>query len=313
MDSAAVGRDSPVRFGKRWFNTLWLLALGVLFLIIGTAVAQEIRQMPAVQAFMTHYPGYTILPVDYQGFPLWLRCMHFFNLFLMFPIIRAGIQLQLLSYFVAIFITAPLAIKTGLMQGPAIANQFRRFGRILHRQAARSIHFVVLCYFVFFIGVHVTMIFITGLRGNLNHMFAGVNDNGNTGFVIFGVAMAIVAIVWALATPVALKYTRRVQKTGTFLIGWLKGLSEWWDPNNQWPQGDISPRFWPNGTMPESEKFNALVRQQFGGYSLRIYGLVANTTSFSLRQRGFGASMNWASSRSSGSKRSSSWTTSRTR
>ena len=133
---------------------------------------------------------------------------------------------------VTIFIAAPLAIIAGLMQGPAIANRLGWFGRVLHRQAARSIHFLVLCYFVLFICVHVTLIFITGLRGNLNHMFAGVNDNGNAGFVIFGVAMVIVAIVWALATPLTLKYTRLVQKTGTFLTGWLMGLSEWWDPNN---------------------------------------------------------------------------------
>lgn len=396
-----------IRFGKHWFNTLWLLPLGALFLIVGAAVAQEIRRMPAVEAFMTRYPGYTALPIYYGGFPLWLRCMHFFNLFLMFLIIRAGIQiladhprlywnvhctpgtewfrfqrpvpsgriwtakddavtlpgwlgipgirhsiglarwwhfscdflwvlngaafytmlfatgqwervvprtwavfpnsltvaiqylsvdfpannswvrynsLQLLSYFTTIFIAAPLAIITGLMQGPAIANRLGRFGRILHRQAARSIHFLVMCYFVLFICVHMTMIFVTGLRGNLNHMFAGVNDAGNAGFVIFGVAMVIVAAVWALATPLTLKYARLVQKTGGFLIGWLKGLSEWWDPNNQFVQDDISPHFWPNGTMPNSEDFNALVREHFVGYSLRVYGLVASPKSFSLAE-----------------------------
>src|SRR5215469_1703707 len=82
-----------VRFRKRWFNTLWLLPLGFLFLIIGVPVAQQVTQIPAVQAFMTRYPGYTLLPVEYTGFPLWLRCVHFFNLFLMFLIIRAGIQI----------------------------------------------------------------------------------------------------------------------------------------------------------------------------------------------------------------------------
>ncbi|HKU23852.1 MAG TPA: hypothetical protein VJQ54_00195 [Candidatus Sulfotelmatobacter sp.] len=38
------------------------------------------------------------------------------------------------------------------------------------RQAARSIYFLVMCYFVFFTFTHVTMIFLTGLCGNLNHM-----------------------------------------------------------------------------------------------------------------------------------------------
>jgi len=142
----------------------------------------------------------------------------------------------------------------------------------------------VLCYFVLFICVHVTLIFITGLRGNLNHMFAGVNDNGNAGFVIFGVAMVIVAIVWALATQLTLKYTRLVQKTGTFLTGWFMCLSEWWDPTNQFGQDAISPHFWPNGTMPNSDDFDALVREHFSGYSLRVYGLVASPRSFSLAE-----------------------------
>src|SRR5215467_6617553 len=60
---------------------------------IGVAVVQELRQIPAIQAFLERYPGHTISPVEWHGFPLWMRCMHFFNLFLMFLIIRAGIQI----------------------------------------------------------------------------------------------------------------------------------------------------------------------------------------------------------------------------
>jgi sulfoxide reductase catalytic subunit YedY len=37
----------------------------------------------------------------------------------------------------------------------------------------RSIHFLALGWFLFFIPAHITMVFITGLRANLNHMFAG--------------------------------------------------------------------------------------------------------------------------------------------
>jgi thiosulfate reductase cytochrome b subunit len=396
-----------IRLGKRWFNVLWLLPLAFLFLLISVAVVQELRQIPAMQAFLARYPGHTVSPVEWHGFPLWLRCNHFFNLFLMFLIIRAGIQiladhprlywnvhctpgtewfrfqhpvptgriwtakddsvtlpgwlgipglrhsiglarwwhfscdflwlingvvfylmlfvsgqwaklvprtwavfpnslsvaiqylsiqlppndswvrfnsLQQLAYFTTVFIAAPLAILTGLMQGPAIANRLGWFGRVLHRQAARSVHFLVMSYFVFFVLVHVTMVFITGLRGNLNKMFAGVNDNGTAGFAIFIPAIAIVVIAWAVATPLTIRHTRLVQKTGRFIIGWLKGLVEWFDPNRQYSQADISPHFWPNGTMPNSEKYSALARENFAGYSLRIGGLVANPKVFSLAE-----------------------------
>jgi len=396
-----------IRLGKQWVNICWLLPLGFLFLLIGVAVAQELRQIPAIQAFLARYPGHTVSPVEWHGFPLWLRCNHFFNLFLMFLIIRAGIQiladhprlywnvnctpgtewlrfqhpvptgriwtakddsvtipgwlgipgirhsiglarwwhfscdflwlingaafyvmlfvsgqwaklaprtwaifpnslsvaiqylsiqfppndswvrfnsLQQLAYFTTVFIAAPLAIVTGLMQGPAIANRLGWFGRVFHRQAARSIHFLVMAYFVFFVLVHVTMVFITGLRGNVNKMFAGVNDNGSAGFAIFVPAMAIVVIAWAAATPLTLRHTRLVQKTGRFVIGWLKGLVEWFDPNRQYTQADISPYFWPNGTMPNSGRFNALSRDNFASYSLRVGGLVANPKVFSFAE-----------------------------
>lgn len=54
---------------------------------------QELRQLPAWQAFLGCYPGHTVSPVEGRGFLLWLRCMDFFNLFLIFMIIRAGIQI----------------------------------------------------------------------------------------------------------------------------------------------------------------------------------------------------------------------------
>jgi DMSO/TMAO reductase YedYZ molybdopterin-dependent catalytic subunit len=115
-------------------------------------------------------------------------------------------------------------------------------------------------------------------------MFAGVNNNSDVGFYFFGAAMAIVAIVWAAATPLTIRYTRSVQRTGRFLIGWLKGLSEWWDPNNQFGDNDISPHFWPNGTMPTSHEYNALAENNFADYQLRIGGLVEHPMTLSFAE-----------------------------
>jgi methionine sulfoxide reductase catalytic subunit len=47
------------------------------------------------------------------------------------------------------------------------------FGRVLNRQRARSIHFLAMWWFLLFILIHVTLVFITGARVNLNMMFAG--------------------------------------------------------------------------------------------------------------------------------------------
>ena len=66
------------------------------------------------------------------------------------------------------------------------------------------------------------------------------------------------------------------------MIGWLMGLAEGWDPRLQLTKEDISPYFWPNGTMPNSKEFDDLVAENFRSYRLRIGGLVEAPQEFSL-------------------------------
>ncbi|MGO9449714.1 MAG: molybdopterin-dependent oxidoreductase [Candidatus Binataceae bacterium] len=193
-------------------------------------------------------------------------------------------SLQQLTYFATVFIAAPVAILTGLMQAPAIANKLGAFGRLLNRQMARSIHFFVLCWFVFFVCVHVTMVFVTGLRHNVNHMFAGLNNNSPLGLEIFGAAILVVFVAWMLASPLTLRHARLVQKTGILMLGPLKGLAEWWDVKTQYAEKDISPYFWPNGTMPDSPEFDALVTGEFANYRLRVDGMVENPMEFTFAE-----------------------------
>lgn len=394
-----------IRLGRRWINVLWAIPLAVALLILGIAIAQQLRTMPDVQEFIARYPGVTpASEAVHSGFPLWLRLMHFFNFFLMIFIIRSGIQiladhprlywrrdstpgkewfrfqhevprdriwtskddsvtipkwlgipgirhsiglarwwhfsfdllwlingiifyvllfmtdqwqrlvpttwavfpsalstalqylslqfpaehswtnynsLQQLTYFVTVFVAAPLAIVTGLMQSPAIANKLGWFAKLLNRQAARTIHFGVLCWFLLFIFIHVTLVFITGMRQNLNYMFAGVNDSSWDGSLIFIAAMVIVVVAWRLASPFTIKHARLVQKVGHVMVGPINGILESWDPNTQYAETDISPYFWLNGTMPSSDEFNSLVASGFSNYRLRVSGLVENAKEFS--------------------------------
>lgn len=193
-------------------------------------------------------------------------------------------SLQQLTYFTTVFIAAPLAIITGLMQAPAISNKLGWFGKILNRQAARSIHFLVLCWFIMFVCVHVTMVFITGLRHNVNHMFAGLNNNSPLGLEIFALAMLVVFVAWIAASPLTLRHSRLVQQSGRLLLGPLKALGEWWDVKTQYSEKDISPYFWPNGTLPDSVEYAALLRNGFADYRLRVDGLVENAREFSFAE-----------------------------
>jgi DMSO/TMAO reductase YedYZ molybdopterin-dependent catalytic subunit len=126
------------------------------------------------------------------------------------------------------------------------------------------------------------MVFVTGIRQNTNHMFGGVDDASWTGFPLFLSAMAILVAAWLVASPFTIRYARLVQRMGAFMIGWLMGLAEGWDPRSQLTKKDISPYFWPNGTMPNSREFDDLVAENFASYRLRIDGLVEIPREFSL-------------------------------
>jgi methionine sulfoxide reductase catalytic subunit len=400
-----IGVVPKIRIGRRWVNVLWILPIGFVLAVIGVAVAQALRELPAVQEFLVRYPG--VPPSAHavtDGFPAWLRLQHFLNLLFMAFIIRSGIQvladhprrywkrdctpgtewfrfqkpvpegriwtakddavtipgwlgipgirhsiglarwwhfsfgllwivngvvvyallfwtnqwqrlvpdtwevfpnavatalqylsltfpvdeswtrynsLQQLTYFVTVFIAAPTSILTGFMQGPAISNHLGWFGRVLNRQRARSIHFLAMWWFLFFILVHVTLVFITGARINLNMMFAGAHNDSWSGFKIFIPAMALVAVTWWLASPFTIRHARVVQRIGEFMMWPFNALTEWWDPNSQLTEKDISPYFWPNGTMPKSAEFDALVAEGFKSYALRVGGLVEAPKVFS--------------------------------
>jgi DMSO/TMAO reductase YedYZ molybdopterin-dependent catalytic subunit len=136
-------------------------------------------------------------------------------------------------------------------------------------------------WFLYFILIHVTLVFITGARVNLNMMFAGVHDGSWSGLKIFVPAMALVAVTWWLASPFTIRHARFVQMIGEFMMWPFNALTEWWDPNSQLTEKDISPFFWPNGTMPKSAEFDSLVADGFKSFALLVSGLVEVPSVFS--------------------------------
>jgi methionine sulfoxide reductase catalytic subunit len=190
-------------------------------------------------------------------------------------------SLQQLAYFVTIFLAAPTSILTGLMQSPAISNRLGWFGRALNRQRARSIHFLALCWFLIFILAHVTLVFITGARVNLNMMWAGVHDTSWSGFAVFLPALILLGVTWWWASPFTLRHARLVQRIGEVMSRPFGSVTQSWDATSQLTEKDISPHFWPNGTMPNSQEFELLVKNNFADYRLRIGGLVENPAELS--------------------------------
>ena len=156
--------------------------------------------------------------------------------------------MQIIAYFTTVFVAAPLAFLTGLLQAPAVAARFG-FGRgVFNRQVARTAHFAILVWMVFFIFVHTVMVFTTGLVGNLNHIVLGTDTKSYWPLLIYIVAMVVIIGMWLSASPITLRYPGAVQIVGRWTVGWLKDILERLNPNATYSEKDISPYLWPNGT-----------------------------------------------------------------
>lgn len=142
-----------------------------------------------------------------------------------------------------------------------------------------------MCWFLFFIVVHVALVSMTGLLQNLNHMYAGTNDTGWVGFAVFAGSMVIVIVAWVAATPFTLRHPRVVQRVGYALIGPAQRLFEHVDATpGQYGEKDISPYLWHNGHYLDSPEYNALQDGGFAEYWLRINGLIENPVKLDLTQ-----------------------------
>ena len=406
---AQYGIAPRVRVGRsKWFNLLWLLPIGFVLLIVGVALAKELRGLPAVQSLIGQYPGTVTLPSGLEGIPSWVGWQHFLNLFLITFIIRSGTQimtdhprlywtrhstpgkewfrfqkevpddplwtakqdsvtlpgqvglpgirhsiglarwwhlgvdmlwllngavfyimifatghwqrlvpmswdffpsalsvmiqylsldwpidngwvaynsLQVIACFITVFIAGPLAMLTGLGMSPVLSTRFKRISSALSIQTARSLHFLVMVWFLFFIVMHVTLVFTTGMRENLNYMYASRSDDSWLGFWVFAASMVIVTVGWVAATPFTLRHPRAVQRIGYALIGPMQRLFEHIDAKpGQYAEKDISPYLWHNGKYPETDEYRALYENNFADYRLRIAGLVDNSVDLDLTQ-----------------------------
>ncbi len=254
----------------RWwhftFDALWLLN-GIIFYVLLFATGQWRRIVPQ---------SWDVIPNAASTMVQYLS--------LDFPVNDGFVAynaLQLIAYFLTVFVFAPLAFVTGLLQAPAIAARFGLGRGPANRQVARSIHFLVLAWMVFFIFVHTVMVFATGLIGNLNHIVLGTNTDSYWALVIYLIVMAVIIALWLLASPFTLRYPRTVQKIGQASIGWIKGLMEWFHPHANYTEKDISPYFWANGTLPTSDDYRRLQAGGWADYTLHVSGLVSNPTVFS--------------------------------
>ena len=183
---------------KKISLTLWLhltidvlwVALGVAFYIVLFATGQWMRIVPTSWEVIPQAvsAGIQYLSLDWPTENPWVH----YN------------ALQELSYFAVVFLAAPLAI----LSGARMSEWWPKSWSFFSLKAARAIHFPTMLFFVLFTVVHVFLVLTTGLRRNMNAMFAASGDvdpdvygTSWTGVILFLVAAAVIAVVCRLARP----------------------------------------------------------------------------------------------------------------
>ena len=191
----------------RWWHlgvTLLWVANGILFYVLIFVTGQWMR----------------IVPTSWEVFPHALSAAIQYAS-LDFPTQNSWVAyngLQLITYFLTVFVAAPLAVLTGVLHAPSLAKRFAN-SRLLNAEVVRSVHVIVLAYFIVFVIAHVSLVLLTGATANLNHITLGTEDSGWAGFTLFAIAVVVGGVVWALLSPITLRFPNAVQKVGARVLG----------------------------------------------------------------------------------------------
>ncbi len=267
------GRRHTIGMARHWhfLSVLFWVGSGVTFVVLLFVTNQWKRLVPTsfqivpdAWAMFVHYATFH-LPAEPDGF-------YRYN------------ALQQLTYFGVVFILAPLAILTGPSMSPALTSRFQWYPRLPgNRQIGRSLHFLVMCAFVLFLIGHVTMVAITGLTRNMNHIVVGTDDLNPIGLYLGLVGIGVVAGVCALAYWAAWSHPRLVQHAAKAVVSpVMRTLMDRSESISEFPRAEISPFMWANGKIPTSETWKALSADNFKDYRLRVFGLVENPVELSL-------------------------------
>ena len=267
------GRRHTVGMARHWhfLSVLFWVGNGVVFVALLFATGQWQRLVPGswhivpdAWAVFVHYATLH-LPPEPDGF-------YSYN------------ALQQLSYFGVVFVLAPLAIVTGPSMSPALTNRFKWYpGLPGNRQVGRSLHFLVMAAFVVFVVVHVTMVALSGLIRNMNHIVMGTDGPGPVGLIVGGLAIGVVVLLNGLAYWAAWRHPRAVQHASKAVVTpVMHALLDRSVPRAEFRREDVSPFFWVNGAMPTSDEWRTLAREGFRNYRLQVRGLVEHPLDLSL-------------------------------
>lgn len=196
-------KGSPVRIGlPTWvhlsFDALWVLN-GIVFVALLFSTGQWMRLVPQSWDVI---PNAVSAGIQYVS--------------LVWPTESGWVNynsLQLITYFITVFVAGPLAVLTGIRIAPGFAAKLKPLDRVFPRKIAVTIHVGVFFWFIGFTFVHVGLVLATGALRNLNHMYAANNGDGWIGAILWGASLVLMAITWFALKPSVLALI--AERTGT--------------------------------------------------------------------------------------------------
>jgi DMSO/TMAO reductase YedYZ molybdopterin-dependent catalytic subunit/thiosulfate reductase cytochrome b subunit len=267
------GYRHTVGMARHWhfLSVLFWVGNGLVFVVLLFSTGQWQRLVPTswqivpdAWAVFVHYATFH-LPPEPNGF-------YSYN------------ALQQLAYFGVVFVLAPLAMLTGPSMSPAFTARFTLYPKLPgNRQIGRSLHFLIMCAFLAFVFMHMTMVVLTGFVQNMNHIFVGTDDANPVGLYLGLLGVGVVVLLNVFANWAAWKQPRAVQHAAKAIVSPVMGLLlDRPAPVAQFRREDVSPFFWINGKMPTCEEWKTLAAGNFKNYRLKVYGLVENPVELSL-------------------------------
>ncbi len=270
---ALPGRDN-LGLGRFWHFVAafgWLLTGAIYLLVLATSTQWR-----------------RLVPASWEVFPqAWDAALMYLRLDLP-PAGQPYNALQQLTYFVVIFVLAPLQICTGVAMSPAISGRFPWFPRLFGgRQAARSLHFLGLVAFVAFTIHHVALVIAHGLFDGLAAIVLGVEAaTAAQQAVAVAISLAFLIALAAFhvwATRRSLVAPRAMQSTLQRILDPLQALLlQPLRSRQSYRLEDITTDPRPNGRPPQNKTYLDLVERGFAGWRLQISGLVEEPLSLTL-------------------------------
>lgn len=204
--------------------------------------------------------------------------------------------MQQLAYFGIMLIITPLVIFTGLFQSPAIANHFSKITRMLGgRQVIRTVHFLCLVSYVFFVLSHVSMVLLHGWGVETSKMVFGHEDKPIAAGVIFAAFILGLFILHVVLTRWTLDSPRQMEKLHNIVVlPWSNLLYKLparmhYDKTN-FSKKDVglkntTQHFRGSGRPPETEEYCALVANCYeDDFVLEIGGYVERPMTLTLAE-----------------------------